>query len=215
MGRFMSFNTAIFGTLVQLLSTLVTTVTVTVVNQCSYDVSCALVDGVKLFPGQEAPAPAAPQCNAVTRSGTSFAATIDVGQTLMCGLSTGIPDVITQLEWMHNSTDNKLWFDASNIEGTPFENEGFEVRVTGVDFIQPPPASWPRCWDVYCPAGVYCPDNQVYNQPDSDRNPVDNPMRDCPTSAHLVWNICLTQIQAELAAVVEEERKAALDIVNE
>lgn len=169
---------------------------ITVINQCGYDISCAVVDGVDLSKGDPAPPPE-PDFEPVTSDGKTVDTKSNIGQTLMCGKAAEVPGTITQLEWKF---DTEFWFDVSIINGNPFKAGGFTVR-TG--YTQPPDGTaFPKCWDVWCTENADCPSSQVYTQSQDDRNKEDNPMRNCATDAHLTWFLCLTTAQKSQTRVL-------------
>jgi hypothetical protein len=88
--------------------------------------------------------------------------------------------LVTQLEYCWNVTAGKTFFDASNVAGMPFLNEGFKLDVR-----DPTPISTPKCYDAYCgPGDVNC--NQVYNKADDDFQG----MRDCSLNVDMRLTLC-------------------------
>lgn len=161
---------------------------VTVINQCPYAVSCAVVDATKI--SKRLALRDGPVFTPVDSAGITIDAKPNLGQTVMCGKPAELPNTVTQLEWQ---LDDKFWYDVSLVNGNPFRADGFQVKSS---YQQPPTDTpWPRCWDVWCAQDADCPTNQAYTTPTDDRNKEDNPMRDCPTDSHITWYICLTDAQ--------------------
>lgn len=85
---------------------------------------------------------------------------------------------VTQFEYTWTSSDNKVAYDISNINGNPFASGGMSL-VPSVSTS----SEFPTCVPLNCPAGQStC--TQAYNQPDDIRTMV------CPDSADLVFTLC-------------------------
>lgn len=67
---------------------------ITVINQCSYSISCAVVDNA-LFAFAKRQAPS---FKPVDYSGSTFDARMNLGQVLKCGKSAEVSNTVTQLE---------------------------------------------------------------------------------------------------------------------
>lgn len=175
-----------------LLSSPVLSQLISVHSHCDYPVYCALVTGVN--PSDPTPeTPEGPRFSAVpVPDGMSTAAVPERGDVYHCSPDPNpVIGEISLLEWTYNTTDPvraTFWWDLSFVDGNPFRAEGNFVANT--DIGDHPTGEWPKCYDSYCAPGVDCGTDQVYLTPDSDRNPTQNPMRQCPPADHLVWHIC-------------------------
>jgi hypothetical protein len=104
--------------------------------------------------------------------------------TIQCTRNTSVvKPLVTQLEfsWDPDFKRNRIWFDASAVEGRPFLNEGLTLRTNGA---RNPPFDG-SCRGVVCQSGdANCPGICQYSQDDT------NGMKDCADSANIWLNLC-------------------------
>jgi hypothetical protein len=93
------------------------------------------------------------------------------------------PILVTQLEWTWEPGQGKVYFDVSNVAGSPFVDEGFMLH--SVD-AKDPGKTLNRCFDAWCDKNdVSC--NQSYQVWNDD----EQAMRACYDDAILGLQLCL------------------------
>lgn len=189
--------TALIGTAY---ATVASAGSIQVINNCGFDISCARVRGA----GPTNPAPDTTTQDSFNRiSPGTIMVPVDIeddlGDTIQCGnadqiaaqFSANQNPTVMQVEYMWNTIEQHLYWDASLINGDPFHAQGFHVQNTNVGFsgTNPPPGEWSTCWDSTCaplPPDQDCPHpEQVYHVSDENKA-----IRTCPGSDFLIWTIC-------------------------
>ncbi|OCT48803.1 hypothetical protein CLCR_05175 [Cladophialophora carrionii] len=106
------------------------------------------------------------------------------GMTIMCTRDPNASPIrVTQLEWTWEQGQGKVYYDVSNVAGTPFVDEAFMLH--SVD-AKDPGKTLNRCFDAWCDKNdVSC--NQVYEVWNDD----EQAMRACYDGAILGLQLCL------------------------
>lgn len=138
-----------------------------VINNCGGTVYFASV--AQLVDSQFAPLPASGYSETYSKD--------NVGVSIKLSKESSGADV-TQFEYTWTSSDSKVAYDISNINGNPFASGGMSL-VPSVSTS----SEFPTCVAIDCPAGQStC--TQAYNQPDDVRTMV------CPDDADLTFTLC-------------------------
>ena len=111
--------------------------------------------------------------------------TPEKSQTIKCGTSSDLnaQEGITQLEWTiqtHDNTNRVVW-DLSNVNGDPFNAEGFHATVNTSDGGD--------CRGSVCPPGEKCPPTEIYQYHDTDLTRP-GPIRPRAPGSEMGWHIC-------------------------
>ncbi|KAK5052730.1 hypothetical protein LTR84_002596 [Exophiala bonariae] len=156
-----------------------------IVHQCSYPVWCAVVKGFK--PDDPTPQDQRPPVQWIPQPAGQViidyftAHPIDTGMALMCTRDpAATKPAVTQLEYTWRPDLDMTFFDASNVEGTPFLNEGFRM-----DVHEPLQPQGPACYPAHCaPGDKIC--GEIYNKWNDDFQG----MRSCSPEMVMRMNLC-------------------------
>lgn len=158
-----------------------------VYSYCGRDVRCAIVRGCELHElcagANFQPIPAG---GLHVAFGSYLAGE---GITIQCGIGSDIREV-SQIEWTHEPSQGKVYFDLSNVKGDPFMPYGMTVYTSEGRSSQ-----FPTCYGALCKPG----DGQcayVYNDDDDARAGE----RSCSSSVDVSWHLCMADTGISLPA---------------